>query len=311
MTSGKTNPIVFFGTEDFSATALQALIDADYTIVAVVTKPDTKRGRGQKIIEPIVKTIATRYGIDVWQPGDLDDIIEPLTHLHPVTGVLVSFGRIIPPHLLALFTPGIINVHPSLLPAYRGPSPIETALLRGDHHTGVTIMKLVSAMDAGPIYAQHPFPASITAATQPQLYNDLGKFGAELLVASLPGIITGEHVPAEQDHAAASYCQLIQKSDGVIDWKKPAVQLEREIRAYKSWPQSRTIFGDVECIITGASTTPHATTRPGMITISPDLQGMHVATANGSLHIESIKPVGKKEMPIQAFLAGYRHRLLA
>lgn len=301
-TSGKSNSLVFFGTETFSASTLSALIAGGFSIAAVVTKPDAKRGRGQKVIEPLVKTIAKQHNIDVWQPRNLSDIVSHIKQLQPVTGVLVSFGRIIPQAILDLFTPGVINVHPSLLPAYRGPSPIETALLSGDPTTGVTIMKLIAAMDAGPIYAQATYPATITHATQPELYEALGTFGADLLVRNLPAIMRGELTPTEQRHEQASYCQLIAKADGVIDWQQSAAQIERAIRAYKSWPGSRTTLHGIECLITRAHISPEHGT-PGDITATPT--SLTIATGDASIAIDSLKPIGKKELSVRDFLNGY------
>ena len=306
--SGKTKPIVFFGTEEFSATALTSLIEAGFLISAVITKPDTKRGRGQRLIEPTVKTIAKRHNIDVWQPINLNEVIEPIRRLQPATGVLVSFGRIIPEDILSLFTPGIVNVHPSLLPKYRGPSPIETALLSGDETTGVTIMKLVSAMDAGGIYTQKVYPETILQASQTELYESLSMFGSKILVDTLPSIMSGTLLPVDQDHSQATYCRLIKKSDGNIDWRKPAEQIERDIRAYKGWPGSRTTLQGVECIVTDASILNQtAEEEPGTITTTDTT--LTVATSDKLLAINRIKPVGKKEMSVREFLNGYGHLL--
>ncbi len=307
MTSGKTKTprhIIFFGTEEFSAASLQALITAGFTIAAVVTKPDSKKGRGHKLMPSTVKTIAEEHGIPVWQPTKLRDITEDIKRLQPVTGVLVSFGKIIPQSTIDLFTPGIVNVHPSPLPKYRGPSPIESAILHGDEETGVSIMQLTAAMDAGPVYSFISHRLTGTE-TQPELYETLSKVGAEELVSVLPKIIAGELLPTPQDESIATYCQLIQKRDGTIDWTKPAARIEREVRAYKGWPGSRTMLGDVDVIITGAHVVECAGLSNGS---APD----HLSIPCGDrrcLAIESIKPVGKKEMPIQAFLAGYKDRL--
>lgn len=305
MTSGQTNThhIIFFGTEEFSATSLRALIEAGFTIAAVVTKPDSKKGRGHKLVAPTVKIIADAHGIPVWQPEKLRDITEGIKKLQPVTGVLVSFGKIIPQSTIDLFTSGIINVHPSPLPKYRGPSPIESAIVNGDDTTGVSIMQLSAAMDAGPVYS---FVSHLLTGTetQPELYETLGKVGATELVRVLPQIMTGELLPTPQDESAATYCQLIQKKDGVIDWTKPAEQIAREIRAYKTWPGSRTTIGNVDVIITSA----RATECTGLPTSTDD----HLSLPCGDqwcLDIEWIKPIGKKEMPIQAFLAGYKDKL--
>lgn len=309
MTSGQTNHIIFFGTEEFSAASLRALIESGFTVAAVVTKPDSKKGRGHKLTPPTVKLIAQEHGIPVWQPAKLSEIVDDIKALQPVAGVLVSFGKIIPQSIIDLFTPGIINVHPSKLPHYRGPSPIESAILNGDSETGVSIMQLSAAMDAGPVYHFVSYPLT-GRETQPELYETLSKVGASALVSVLPKILEGSLLPTPQDESQATYCRLIQKQDGSIDWQKPAEQIEREIRAYKGWPGSRTTFGDVDVIITAATALPEETKfTVGSIEELASLLTYEIPTSNGVLQIERIKPVGKKEMPIQAFLAGYKDRL--
>lgn len=302
--------VVFFGTEDFSAISLRALIDANFPVAAVVTKPDSKRGRGQQLVEPTVKIIAKEHNIPVWQPLKLSDIATDISSLDNPIGVLVSFGKIIPQSIIDLFTPGIINVHPSMLPKYRGPSPIESAILNGDSETAVTIMQLSAAMDAGPVYGYSPLQLSGTE-TSAELYEKLGSLGAETLTKLLPLIIDGDATPIEQDDERASYCKLISKEDGVIDWKKPATQIEREVRAYAGWPGSRATIGDIDCIITSLMVASCSQTdnTPGAIAIID--KRLYIGTANGSVEITDIKPVGKKEMPVKAFLAGYKDKLQA
>lgn len=301
-------PILFFGTEDFSLIALQQLVNDGYAIAAVITKPDTKKGRGQRIIPPAVKVFAEAHHIPVWQPAKLTDIAADIAAFpHPV-GVLVSFGKIIPQSIIDLFTPGIINVHPSLLPLYRGPSPIEAAILHGDTTTGVSIMQLSARMDAGPVYRQQ----SVTLngdETAPMLYDQLGNLGATMLSESLPAIIDGSLPAIDQDEAAARYCALITKQDSQIDWQRDTARtIERKIRAYQAWPQCRAMLGPIDCIITQAhidTTTPDTT--PG--TLIATSTGLSVTTADGVLALDTVKPIGKNAMPIDAFLRGYRTAL--
>ncbi len=290
--------IIFFGTEEFSAISLQALIDANYPIVAVVTKQDTKKGRGKKLVPPTVKVIAEQHSIPTWQPHHLDEIIDDITALQPVAGVLVSFGKIIPQKIIDLFTPGIINVHPSKLPQYRGPSPIESAILNGDADTGVSIMQLSLRMDAGPVY--HFTPHTLQGnETSPELYQTLGELGAQSLVTLLPEILSGALQPQAQDDAAATYCQLIKKTDGIIDLSKSAIQLEREVRAYKGWPGSRTQLGGADITITAAHVAETADASPLTLPCGDETY----------LTIDALKPAGKKEMPAREFLNGYGHLL--
>lgn len=304
-----SKPIVFFGTEDFSLTSLQAIIDAGHPVAAVVTKPDTRSGRGHQLTPPPVKILAEQHDIPVWQPHRLSEIVDPIKQLGDPVGVLVSYGKIIPQHLIDLFTLGIINLHPSLLPIYRGPSPIETAILNGDTQTGVSIMRLSAAMDAGPVYRQIPFKLS-GHETAEDLYEKLGTLGTSLLLDILPDIISGAIIPTPQKEIAATYCHLITKNDGVIDWHQPAHIIERQIRAYHQWPQSRTTLKHLDVIITGAQSTLTSSPRPaGTIETSGDSLLVHTGD-DTALRVLTIKPIGKKEMPVRAFLAGYRSQLV-
>ncbi|HEX7484361.1 MAG TPA: methionyl-tRNA formyltransferase [Candidatus Saccharimonadales bacterium] len=242
--------IIFFGTEDFSLTALTGLIEAGYTIAAVVTKPDSKKGRGQQLVAPAVKALATRHNIPVWQPQTLTDIIDDVRALGQVTGVLVSYGKIVPQSIIDLFTPGIINVHPSLLPKYRGPSPIESAIKNGDKVTGVSIMQVSARMDAGPVYTAKEHALQGTE-TRPELYHALADIGTNLLLESLPGITNGSLHATPQNEAAASYCQLLEKNSTNLDLSTlTAPQAERIIRAHIGFPKSKlTIDGNTVIII--------------------------------------------------------------
>ena len=178
-----SRPIVFFGTEDFSAISLAQLLKHGFPIRLVITKPDSRRGRGKQLCQPAVKQLALTHDIPVLQPTKLRDIIPDIQALDQPVGVLVSFGKIIPQVVIDCFFPGIINLHPSLLPRYRGPSPIESAIANRDTTTGVSIMQLSAAMDAGPVYAQltHPLRGD---EQQLELYSTLGQLGSKALCNS-------------------------------------------------------------------------------------------------------------------------------
>ena len=291
-----TDRIIFFGTEAFSADALRALIASNFNVVAVVTKPDQPKGRGHKLTEPLVKTIAREHDIPVWQPTKLADVAEQITSLQPVAGVLVSYGKIIPQSIIDLFTPGIINVHPSLLSRYRGPSPIEAAIIHHDNQTGVTIMQLSAAMDAGPIYAQRIIPLDHTE-TKPALYATLSRIGNQLLIDTLPDILSGALTPTPQNDADATYCSLLSKQDGLLDPADlTAVQAETRVRAFLGFPRTRLPLGDQTLIITRAHVSKTAET-PLSVQFS---DGNYLAPD------ELIAPSGKT-MPAEAFLRGHSH----
>lgn len=296
MSSGQipTTNIVFFGTEDFSLYSLEALVDAGFTIAAVITKPDTARGRHATLTAPAVKAYAEAHTIPVWQPAKIVDCIAHIEALDRPAGILVSYGRIIPQRIIDLFVPGIINVHPSLLPKYRGPSPIESAILHRDSQTGVTLMQLSKAMDAGPIY--HQSVHQLTGCeTRPELYDTLGKKGAQQLVAQLPAILDGSLKATPQDDTAASYCELLSKKDSPIDpTTLTAAAADAHVRAYLGYPGSQLILGNTTVIVTAAHVSDNSTE-------------LSVLCADGNyLAIDSLKPIGKKEMPARAFLAGYK-----
>lgn len=285
--------VVFFGTERFSAPSLRALIDAGYDIAFVVTKPDTKRGRGQRLVSPEVKQIAEAHNINVLQPVTLSEIIPVVSQLFSPVAVLVAYGKIIPRSVIDLFSPGIINVHPSLLPRYRGPSPIEAAIINGDAETGISIMKLSAAMDAGPVYVQRRIPLS-SQETKPQLYETYAQIGADLLTETLPHIIDGSLKPTPQDNEHASYCSLLRAADGRLDPNtKTAQQLERQIRAHLGYPKSKLLFGEHELIITAAH-------------VGDKTEPFSLACADNSHLVidELIAPSGKK-MNADAFIHGY------
>ena len=249
-----SRPIVFFGTDEFSAASLRALLDGPFDVVLVVTKPDTKKGRGQKLVPSAVKRLASDYHIPVVQPEKLSNIesdIIDLCNQYPegIAGVLVSYGKIVSQKIIDLFCPGIINVHPSILPRYRGPSPIESAILNGDAETGITIMQLSAKMDAGPIYYQKRIPLSGTE-TQISLRKLLAQSGAELLTIKLPLILSGRLVPSAQKDSLATYCQLLSKNDQRLDLSTvSAIDAERRIRAYENFPKTKYQLPNEDLII--------------------------------------------------------------
>ncbi|HEX6258694.1 MAG TPA: methionyl-tRNA formyltransferase [Candidatus Saccharimonadales bacterium] len=290
----KSRTIVFFGTEDFSAASLEALLAADYSIAAVVTKPDSKRGRGRTLTAPPVKRIAEAHSIPVWQPQKLAEILPNLQRLVNPVGVLVSYGKIIPSSIIECFSPGIINVHPSLLPKYRGPSPIESAILHGDSSTGISIMQLTKAMDAGPVYAQKEYSLN-GSETGVDLYKKFAQEGAKLLLATLPDILSGTP-PKPQDSAAATYCPLLTKQDGQLSPDNlTASECERRVRAFLLFPKARLSLYGHECIILKAHTQKNSPTTE---------LGVQCKDNQYLIIDELIAPSGKR-MSSPAFMRGY------
>lgn len=244
----KSSKIVFFGNERLAsgfephgAPTLQALIDSGYEIAAVISNYERAQSRKARKLE--IQEVAEAHNIPVLLPQKLRDIADQIADYRATAGVLVAYGKMVPQSIIDIFPRGIINIHPSLLPAYRGPTPIEQAILDGANKTGVSLMQLVKSMDAGPVYAQAEVPLT-GRETKQELTSRLLKRGGELLIKNLPAILTGELKPAHQDESKATYTQLLNKQDAQLDLTKTAAQLERQIRAFATWPKSQTtIFG--------------------------------------------------------------------
>jgi methionyl-tRNA formyltransferase len=217
-------------------------------------------------------------------------------------GVLVAYGQIVPQEIIDVFPRGIVNIHPSLLPKHRGSIPIEGVILNGEHITGVSLMALSAKMDAGPIYAQEKV-VLIGNETKAQLARKFSKIGQDLLLDNLPAILDGTLEPRPQNDTEATYDKQITKQDGIIDWHKPALQLEREVRAYEGWPRSRTKLGGKDIVITKAHIAEGSGT-PGEIWRQNKTLG--IFTSEGVLVVDSLIPSGKKEMTAESFLAGYQ-----
>lgn len=292
----KKTPIIFFGTEDFSAVSLQKLIDEGFKIAGIITKPDSRKGRGQKLQTPKVKQIGEKFNIPVLQPQKISEITDFVKKFEKPAGVLVSFGRIIPQEIIDLFTPAIVNVHPSLLPKYRGPSPIESAILNGDEKTGVSLMKLSKEMDAGDVYSQEEIELSKTE-TASDLYKTCGEIGAEMLVRDLPKIISGEIKGQKQDDSQAEYCQLLKKSDALLSQDgQTAEQAEQQIRAFEIFPKSKIKLGEHLIIVKSAK----------VVSSNPENSPLTLKFAEGTfLKIERLITPNGKETAAKSFENGY------
>lgn len=292
----KSNQLVFFGTEDYSATVLDNLLGAGIAIEAVITKPDLKKGRGQKLQAPAVKTIAENYNVTVYQPENLAQMRDAIAQTSRFGAILVSFGKIIPQDIIDSFELGIVNLHPSLLPKYRGPSPIESAIYNGEQLTGVSIMTLNDKMDAGAIYTQAPVELT-PVTTASQLYQQTAQLGSKLLIQILPQIIAGKLIPEPQDDTQATYCSLLTKAQGWLNPEKSSAdQLVNQIRAYNVFPKSRLEIYDQICIITDASADNQPT--------SP----LNFECADGQfLNIHQLIAPSGKTMTATAFINGYKN----
>ena len=301
--------IVFMGTPEFAVPSLvtlhEAAPDHHWEVVAAVTQPDRPSGRGNKVVAGPVKAQAQRFGLPVLQFTSFrkDPAALPaLAALQPDLLVVAAYGLILPRAVLALPKHGAINVHASILPAYRGASPITTAILDGRATTGVTIMLMDVGMDTGPALSQAEqtiHPNDTTASLSERLASQ----GAELLVKTLPGYLAGEIAPTPQDQlpGEVSLCRLIKKEDGQIDWKMPAAPIERMTRAYAPWPSAYTTWQGETFKIWRAQVIPGSAT-PGRVITTP--QGTAVGTGDGLLLLHNVQPAGKRAMDIRSFLNG-------
>jgi len=245
--------LIFFGNERLAtgvtttAPVLQALIEAGYEITAVIANHRDPVSRQKRDLE--IGPVAQAHGIPVILPGEKCSLASKVEKHLADAGILVAFGQIISQEVIDLFPSGIINIHPSMLPEYRGPTPIERAILDGASQTGVSLMKLQSKMDAGPIYAQKTLRLTGNETKQ-QLADNLLDLGKELLLQHLEAILDGSLQPKAQLEAKATYTSLLSKDDGLISWSKPAQQIEKEVRAYAGFPKSRTNISGNDVIVT-------------------------------------------------------------
>jgi methionyl-tRNA formyltransferase len=298
--------VIFMGTPDYAVPSLSTLIQDGYEIVAVVTQPDRPKGRKQELTPPPVKVEALRHGLTVLQPEKLrtSDCLDELERLQPDVLVTAAYGQILPKRLLELPRFGCINVHASLLPKYRGGAPIQRCLMDGERETGVTIMEMVQALDAGGIYSQVIVPIEWEDNVG-SLHDKLALAGARLLHETLPDILAGKLKPVPQDESKVTYAPNITREDERIDWSKTSVQIYNQIRALDPWPGAFTYLN--EKVLKVWKAVPHEdrdTGRtPGTI-LRADDQGIEVATGSGSIMLLTIQPAGKGKMEAEAFVRG-------
>ena len=302
----KSAKIVFFGNERLATgvsttcPTLRLLIEQGYEIACVVSNHEKAISRKSRSLE--ILQVAKQYKIPICLPSKLSGIEARLKETKADLGVLVAYGKMVPKEIINIFPKGIINIHPSLLPKYRGSTPIETAILDGVKETGVSIMSLVKEMDAGPVYGYSTLNLTGDESKQ-ELADDLLNAGGSMLLELLPGIISGSIVAEPQNDKNASFTKLISRKDGEIDWHKSAIQIEREIRAYSEWPKSYTKLGGTELIIKEAEVVDKSG-ESGEYQLTK--KSLIVYCRDKALDIKILQPSGKKEMSIQAFLSGYK-----
>lgn len=299
--------IIYMGTPDFSVGALEALIKAGHEICLVVTQPDKPKGRSGAMQFPPVKECAVKYGIPVFQPERIKrpEAVSVLKKYDADIYVVAAFGQLLSQEILDIPKYGCINIHASLLPKYRGASPIQQAVIDGEEKSGVTIMQMELGMDTGAILYQKEIELD-PKETGESLFDKLAVLGAEAVVEALPLIEAGEIEPVPQDEEKATHVKMITKGQGLIDFSKNAVVIERLIRGMNSWPSAYTYLNGKQVKIWDADVLPAAAEgKPGEVT-KVEKDAIYVQTGNGLLKINELQLEGKKRMNTHDFLLGYK-----
>jgi methionyl-tRNA formyltransferase len=301
--------IVFFGTPDFAVPTLQALNESRHPVVGVVTQPDRARGRGQRSQTGPVKRVAEQHRLAVLQPDRLRDegFLDALRAFRADLGVVAAYGKILSDAVLTTPGLGLINVHASLLPKYRGAAPIHRAIMAGEPITGVTIMRVVKALDAGPMIStvSRPIGENETSA---DVEHDLAQLGARALVEAVDALAAGSASETAQNEFEATYAPKIDKADGIIDWSRRAREIHNQIRGLHPWPHA---FSDLEgerTIILRSEVDPetqHAPVEPGTV-VEAHHDLLKVQTGDGALRLLTLQREGRRAVTAREFLAGRR-----
>ena len=300
--------LVFLGTPAFAVPTLEHIVAAGHEVAAVVTQPDRPRGRGQQLAASPVKECALRFGIPVYQPERIrrPEALEHLRSLAPEAMVVVGYGQIIPQSVIDLAPLGIINVHASLLPKYRGAGPIQWAIARGETRTGVTTMRIDAGLDTGDMLlkAETEIDSEENAI---ELGKRLAVMGAELLVKTLDGLALGQIVGAKQDNAQATYAPILKKEDGAIDWNRTAEEIHNQVRGFQPWPGAYTSFRGQTLHVWRTRVAPPVMGSPALLpgTIR-GTRPLVVQCGMGRLELMEVQMEGRKRVPAGDFANGQR-----
>mgnify|MGYP004498355947 FL=1 len=295
--------IVFMGTPDFAEESLRKLVENNYNVVGVFTKPDMPVGRKHILTPPEVKVAAEELNIPVFQPNSLknDESFNILKELNPDLIVVVAYGKILPENILNLPKYGCINVHASLLPKYRGASPIQWSIVCGENETGVSTMLLDKGMDTGDVLLSAATKIGSTETAE-ELWDRLKVMGGDLLIKTVEGLVSGSIKPIPQDEKKATYAPIIKKADGLIDWSKSAKEIDCKIRGLHSWPVAYTKVDEKMLKIFSADIIDNIDDKFGKV-ISSDKE-LIVACGKGGLKINELQLEGSKRMKTEDFLRG-------
>ena len=297
--------VVFLGTPDFAVASLNALVQ-EHQVVAVFTQPDRPRGRGGQLGESPVKLAAVKLGLPVYQPERIRRPPNPelLVELAANIMVVVGYGQIIPQSIIDIPPHGILNVHASLLPKYRGAAPIQWAIANGETETGVTIMRIDAGLDTGDMLLKRSLPIG-PDQTAPELSNCLAPLGAELLLEAMRQIATVTAQAEKQDDALATLAPILKKEDGRIDWRRSAETIYNRLRGFTPWPGAYTTYRGGQLLIARAQPLASPAIKPGQVKIE-QRRLLVGAGADTALEILELQPAGKSRMTAEAFLNGYQ-----
>ena len=293
-------------TPAFALPTLMALADGPHELVAVYSQPDRPAGRGRRVTESPVKRRATELGLETRTPKSLKDseTVAALAALRPDAAVVAAYGKFLPSAVLEVFPKGALNLHPSLLPRWRGASPIPAAMLAGDVETGATVMLVDEGMDSGPVLAQERETIR-DDDTGETLSERLAARGAALMAATLDRWLAGEIEPMPQEESAATFTKRLTREDGRIDWQEDAERITRQVRAYRPWPGSFTFWRGARIEIMEAAPVAGLGGPPGMVRASAE-HPIIIETGDGGLAVTALKPEGKRAMMAEGFAAGRR-----
>jgi methionyl-tRNA formyltransferase len=298
--------VVFFGTPSFAVPTLDALLSSRHTVIAVVTQPDRPRGRGQRTTASPVKDAAVGAGVPVVQPSAVKtrEFAAELGALNADLAVVAAYGQILTEQLLSIPRLGMINVHASILPRYRGAAPIHRAIIAGEVATGVTIMRMVRALDAGPMIAAERVDIG-RDDTSVELEERLAHLGAGLLVRTLDDIAAGRAHETAQDDRSATYAPRLSKDDGRVDWNRSALDLHNLIRGLHPWPHAVTFAGGARLILHRSRPSVGTSVEPPGTILEASGDRLTIATGDGTLDLLEIQSEGKRPMRVREFLAGH------
>ena len=305
----KSLNIIFAGTPDFAAQHLQAILNSQHNVIAVYTQPDKPAGRGKKLQASPVKQLAEQNNIPVYQPKSLrkEEAQFELKALNADVMVVVAYGLILPKAVLDAPRLGCLNVHGSILPRWRGAAPIQRSIWAGDVQTGVTIMQMDEGLDTGDMLHK-VYCDILPTETSTSLYNKLAELAPSALIDVLDNLENGKFIAEKQDDSQSNYAEKLSKEEAQLDWSFPAIQLERNIRAFNPWPiayfSTEDKDGKAQTLkVYQAEVLPHQDKPAGTI-LSADKNGVQIATVNGVLNLLQLQPAGKKPMSVQDLLNG-------